>query len=929
MKHALQTKWVMLLGCLLMATESAFAQAPVTVAGTVKSAKTNEALAGVNVYLKGKVIGTSTDSRGNYSLSTTASTPFRLVFSIVGFESQEMEITESQPNLQVSLREAAMLGSEVVVAASRVEENILRSPVSVEKLDSRAIRETPAANFYDGLQNLKTVDMITTSLGFKIVNTRGFMSTSNNRFVQFIDGMDNQAPGLNLPIGNLVGLSDLDAEGVEIIPGAASALYGPNAFNGVLSMTSKNPFDYQGFSAMVRLGVNHVNDSGVSVKPMYEAMFRYAKAYRNLFAFKVNLSYMTAHDWHANSTKNVDPLTYQQAGTPATNPAYNALNVYGDEAVTSLPIGPGGAPVRVARTGYREVDMVDYNTYSLKADAALHYRLSEGTEAIYHYKIGSGTSVYQGANRYAIKNFRLQQHKLELKGTHFFVRAYATLENSGDSYDSRFLALNLNRAWKSDLQWFQEYAVAYLGMFEQQGIAPGDHAVARSFADRGRLLPGTEEFEREKKRVAGTPDFRRGAQFDDQTKMYHTEGQYDLSRWTARLLDLQVGGSYRLYDLNSNGTIFSDTTGNDITIYEYGAYVQAIKRLLSDKLKLTGSIRYDKNENFTGRFTPRASVVYTLAENHNFRASYQTGFRNPTTQDQFIFLNVGQAILVGGVPANSSGMNLYGQGANAIALSSVQAFSNRVSQEIASGTSSERAVVEHAGLLQAADVAYVKPEQVQAYEVGYKGLLFSKSLLLDLNYYYSSYRDFILGTTVVQTPSDIQSQRLGAASDIALGRYQPYQLYTNASQRVSAQGASLGLTYVVKGYSLGGNANWNKLDLGDTVDPDQIPAFNTPEWKYNLMLSNRDFYRNTGFSINYRWSGAYNWQSAFIAGINDAVIPSYYTLDAQVSYKLPAYKTIVKIGGSNLTNNRFRQVYGGPYIGAIYYVSLTFDELLN
>ncbi|TXK50300.1 TonB-dependent receptor [Pontibacter qinzhouensis] len=905
------------------------AQAPVTIAGQVTNAKTSERLAGVNVYVKGKVTGTSTDSRGAFSLTTTTAAPFALVFSIVGFTPQEVVVSESRSNLNISLSEAALLGSEVVVSASRVEESILRSPVSVEKLDSRAIRETPAANFYDGLQNLKTVDMITTSLGFKIVNTRGFMSTSNNRFVQFIDGMDNQAPGLNLPLGNLVGLSDLDAEGVEIIPGAASALYGPNAFNGVLSMTSKNPFDYQGFSAMVRLGVNHINDSEVAAKPMYEAMFRYAKAYRNRFAFKVNLAYMTAHDWHANSTENVDPLTFRQPGTPATNPAYNALNVYGDEAVTSLPIGAGGAPVRVARTGYNERDLVDYDTYSLKADAALHYRLSEKAEAIYQYKFGAGTSVYQGANRYAIKNFRLQQHKLELKGAHFFARAYATLENAGDSYDSRFLALNLNRAWKSDQQWFQEYAVAYLGLFEQQGITPGDHAVARNFADRGRLVPGTAEYDRELTRIAGTPDFRVGAQFKDQTKMYHTEGQYDFSQYTGSLLDVQVGGSYRLYDLNSDGTIFSDTTGNDITMYEYGAYVQGSRMLLKDRLKITGSVRYDKNENFDGRFTPRASAVFSLAENHHFRTSFQTGFRNPTTQDQFIFLNVGQAILVGGVPSNSSGLNLYGPGSNSIGLSAVQQFGTRVAQAVASGAGSAEAVLQNTAVLQPATVAYVQPEQVQAYEIGYKSLLFNKSLLADLNYYYSTYQNFILSTTVVQTQSDIRTEPQAAAFDVALGRYQPYQLYTNAAQRVSAQGAAIGLTYSYKGYSLGGNANWNKLDLGKNVDPDQVPAFNTPEWKYNLLLSNRDVYNNIGFALTYRWSGSYNWQSAFIAGINEAIIPSYSTLDAQVSYKMPALKSILKVGGSNVTNKRFRQVYGGPTIGALYYVSFTFDELLN
>jgi len=928
-KNLLKVRFLLLLlGLIAASILPSFAQSGVTVAGRVTDAKTSEPLTGVNIYVKGKVIGTNTDNRGQFGLTTNTETPFTLVFSYVGFGSHEVNITGSRSDINVSLSEITALGQEVVVTASRVEENILKSPVSIEKMDLLAIRETPSASFYDGLQNLKQVDVVASSMGFKVINTRGFNGTNNPRMVQLIDGMDNQAPGLNFPAGNMVGLSDLDAQSVEIVPGAASALYGPNAFNGIISMTSKSPFEFQGLSAMAKVGVNHVNSPDAKASPLYDFQARYAKAFKNRFAFKVNLAYTKALDWHASSTENVDPLTYATLRNDLNNPAYNALNVYGDEAVTSLPIGAGGAPVRVARTGYFEKDLVDYNTFSLKGDVALHYRITEGVEAIYHYKYGQGTAVYQAANRYSLKEFVLQQHKVELRGANFFLRSYATLENSGKSYDSRFLALNLNRVWKSDAQWFREYGGAYAG--QVPGIAAGNHSIARGFADRNRFLPGTANFERAKDSIAAIPDFRTGAQFNDQTKMYHTEGQYDFSKWTGKFADVQVGGNYRLYDLNSNGTIFSDTTGNDITIYEYGAYVQAIKNLMDERLKITGSLRYDKNENFKGRLTPRASAVWSLNENHHVRASFQTGFRNPATQDQFIFLNVGQAILVGGVPETSRGLRLYGPESNALLLSSVQAFGAKVAADVAGGTNSSRAVVENAGLLTPANVPYVKPEQVRSYEVGYRGLTADKKLLLDANYYFSTYNNFILNATVVQTPSNARTNLQAAAFDIATSRFQPYQLYSNATEEVSAQGASLGLTYSLpKGYTVGGNANWNKLALEDVSEPDQIAAFNTPEWKFNLTAGNRNVYRNLGFSVAYRWSDDYNWQQSFISGINDAVVPSFSTLDAQVSLKMPYIKSILKMGGSNILNQRYRQIYGGPYVGAIYYVSLTFDELLK
>jgi iron complex outermembrane recepter protein len=271
-----------------------------------------------------------------------------------------------------------------------------------------------------------------------------------------------------------------------------------------------------------------------------------------------------------------------------------------------------------------------------------------------------------------------------------------------------------------------------------------------------------------------------------------------------------------------------------------------------------------------------------------------------------------------------------------VTLSSVQAFAAKVGADVAGGTAASRAVVQNAGLLQPANINYVKPEQIKAFEVGYKGLTLNKTLLFDANYYYSSYNNFILNSTVIQprynqvVRNESNTGNEGVAFDVATSSFQPYQLYTNATQKVAAQGASLGLTYSLpRGYTISGNTNWNKLHLNKDNDPDQTPGFNTPEWKFNLTFANRNFYKNTGFSVAYRWSDAYIWQSTFISGINDAEIPAYGTLDAQVSYKVPSLKSILKIGGSNITNNYYRTVYGGPYVGGVYYVSITFDELLK
>ena len=91
-------------------------------------------------------------------------------------------------------------------------------------------------------------------MGFKIINTRGFNSTSPVRSLQIIDGVDNQSPGLNFSLGNFLGKTELDTKGVEIIVGANSALYGPYAFNGVISMSTKDPFMFPGTSYQIKMG---------------------------------------------------------------------------------------------------------------------------------------------------------------------------------------------------------------------------------------------------------------------------------------------------------------------------------------------------------------------------------------------------------------------------------------------------------------------------------------------------------------------------------------------------------------------------------------------------------------------------------------------------------------------------------------------------
>ncbi len=931
-----------------------------TLSGIIKNSLTGDIVPAVSIAVKGSTSGTFTDDRGNFRLATTRQLPVTLVLSSIGYEQQELQVSADPQNIQVILVPASSLGTEIVVSASRVPENILRSPVSIEKLDAKSIRASPAPSFYDALANMKGVELSTQSLTFKSVNTRGFNSNGNTRMLQLIDGMDNQAPGLNFSVGNIVGITELDMDNVELLPGAASALYGPNALNGIVLMNSKNPFQYQGLSANIKSGI--LSDPGRSEASTgyYDVALRYAKAFNNTFAFKINLGYITAQDWQAYDPRDQSILNgYDlKTGNRTGNPAYNGVNIYGDEtnvnmksslqstalstgnplgngiqqlsaatggAITPLQIYnaimPGDNNAFVSRTGYEERALADYDTRNLKANLALHYKFAGNLEALAQGSYGYGTTVYTGADRYSINNFRMGQYKVELKSDNFYIRGYTTQERAGDSYAIGTLGQGINEAWKPSTAWFQQYFGTYAGgalttfstAFQQalmggqspaqafaaattaaQGGSVAFHNAARTTADNGRLLPGTEAFNaaQDKIKQKAIPGDANGvgARFADKTNLYQGEFMYNFKNQFS-FMELIAGGNYRVYDLNSEGTLFAkDDKGDEFNVKEYGGYVQAGKQLFKDNLKLTGALRYDKNENFEGQFSPRLSAVYTFLKTHNIRASYQTGFRIPNCQDQYIDLRTPQARLIGGLPFLRQRYGL--ETGPVYTLESVQA-----------GTPQQYTFREF------------EPEKIVAYELGYKSLIANK-LMIDAYVYTNTFKNFN-GSQVLVKPTSIAAQEV-------------YSVPVSYDKDIKSWGWALGMDYNLPAqFIAGGNISFNELlneeDLGNFQ-----AMYNTPKVRTNVYIGNRNIARsNISCNITWRWQDKFMWSSSFVGpvvrALNLGEIPAYGTLDAQVSKLFPKPKITIKVGGANITRNVYVQSWGNPSVGSQWYAAVGYN----
>jgi outer membrane receptor protein involved in Fe transport len=908
--------------------------AQTVIKGQVIDQSTSDPLIGATIMVRETGDGESTDFDGKFELKTSADFPLTLIINFMGYGEETLELQSYSEPLRIELSEGGLVLETINVKGQRLSEERKKEPLSMETLDLLAIKETPSVSFYEGLGNLSGVDLTTASLGFTVINTRGFNSTSPVRSLQVIDGVDNQSPGLNFSLGNFLGSPELDILKVDLVQGAASAFYGPNAFNGVIDMRTKDPFIHRGLGAMVKVGE----------RSLVETAIRWADDVKNskglpVFAYKFNFSYLTANDWEAD---NYDPVDGSEV--PKDNPGgFDAVNIYGDEyfpvndASGASPWSDAAGLGTFFRTGYREIDLVDYRTENIKANAVFSFRLQPEQEAESSVlelasNFGSGTTVYQGDNRFRLDNILFFQNRLEWrKPGKYFLRAYATNEDAGDSYDPYATALRLQENAKSNEDWGLDYRRFWrspglgnirgrmrdngypelsfdpeTGGFTFDFDAANEwrntfsdslqmwHQLSESFAnaDGGYLAPGTQEFDEEFNRLITSKNNaeEEGTLFFDRSALYHAQGEY---RWDISFLDeFRTGFSSRLYRPNSEGTIFVDTAGTRISNFEYGFYTGFDKMFFDEELTLSASFRVDKNQNFDFVYSPAMSLVWNPIPDNYFRFSFSSAVRNPTLSDQYLFLDVGPAILSG----NLTGVD---------SLATLESFSD------------------YRNTLNTDTLSYfnidpIQPEQVQTFELGYRTILWN-DVFVDAGYYYNFYRNF-LGFNI-GIDADIGDN--GLIRDLQVFRYS-----ANSRQRITTQGMYVSLKYYFGKYSLTGNYSWNRLN---SIEEDPIiPAFNTPEHKFNIGFGGRNLIldifggtiKNLSFNVNYKWIEGFIFEgSPQFTGF----IPTYQLLDGQLSWRAESINTTFKLGATNILNNQQFQTYGGPRIGRLAYFSLTYD----
>lgn len=892
-------------------------------------------------------IGVSTNQDGEFDFHFNYSTPLKLIFKHVSYYEDHIVIEDKKAvDLQIEVVPKVIESEGVVVTSDLVSEEELSSSTTIDKISKVDVEQLASFSTFDLVSSLREVDVATQSMTMQSVNTRGFNASANKRFLQLTDGVDNQAPGLSFPVGNLMGASSLDVASVEILPGPSSAKYGSSALNGVLLTETKDPFVDEGFSVMTKEGVNDFQLSGseffsASGNGMYNFASRFAKSFGKQFAVKITGEMSGGTDWKANNYDNIGAGNLHAERDD--HPGYDGVNIYGDEDFAYLPVGSeeidanSNALVPVSRTGYKETSLVDYDIATRKISSSLHYKFNDSYRLMLEGRYGITNSLYTGDTRVRLDGFKMYQGKVDLTLGNFNLLGYSTWQDSGESYDISVLSDHLIRSAKSDVNWFRDFEIAYQRGVPILGILPGSYEDARNFADSGitllinedakeRYEPGTDRFDEKVNEIKYSTSSDNGAAIRDNSKLYHVQSSYELSDILENF-DLEVGGDFRFYDINSNGTTFPDTASNDISNYKFGGFISLGRSFLDEKMKGRMSVRIDKNERFETQISPTIGLNYTPDNNNYFRFSYQNGFRYPGLREQFINKDLGKATLVGGL---SEVVGQYNLPENAITTRAIEDFNEAVASSLTQTLDSpeefsrEQAELKNlhlleSGIVESEAINGLDTEIAHTVETGYKRL-FNKNFYLDLNYYVSLYKNFIgIRRLVKPRTSPILDLYTAAYQVNNSAQNSRFFVYSNAEGLLAVHGASFSLDYTSGGFLMGLNGTWTKL-FKDSKDP-IVPGFNSPPFKLNFEWGHRQITKNAGFKMVYKLRTQHEWRSPFV----DGTVDTYGHFDIQFNIDIPVIASNLKFGITNLGIGKYYNIYGGPSIGSILFGTLTFD----
>ena len=366
-------------------------------------------LSGAQVVVVGTGLGAVSDDAGHFTVANVGAGSHTLRVQRVGLRPVTLNDVVvragEETTVTIVMGHAPISLGGMVVSASRRVEKITDAPATVTSIGTDVLDATVGNNFAAALKEAKGVDFIQTGMNTIAINARGFNSSFNNRMLMVEDGRIAVMPENGLPVGNLTPTPKIDLAGMEVLVGPGSALYGPDASNGVLSLITKDPRESQG-TQIELIGGN---------RSYFDVQGRHANLIGN-FGYKVAGEFQQAEDWD-------NYLYYNASGTIV-------------------------APGTTGAVSERDLkDAINWKSGVVRGSAAgVYYRGDQ------RFEVNGGWSRTDGVGQTNVGRNQLRDwdyNVVQAKWTspHWYANAYRAQSRSGTSFAlNRFASAQLNPA---------------------------------------------------------------------------------------------------------------------------------------------------------------------------------------------------------------------------------------------------------------------------------------------------------------------------------------------------------------------------------------------------------------------------------------------------------------------------------------------------
>jgi outer membrane receptor for ferrienterochelin and colicins len=374
---------------LLQITHSYLFAQNTKVTGKVIDAVSHQPLAGATVNVKSTKISVLTDEKGAFELKLPKGDKATIVISFVGY-ADFSKVVAAGEKVEAALKTAFGRGDDIVVSASRRPEKVTNAPASVSVITAKDLAQTASFNIGELASKIQGVEFVRTGVTGVGFNARGFNNAFNAKVLQMTDGRNSMmAGGSGLPAGIMNTVIKEDVERLEIVLGPNSALYGPNAHNGIANTITKDPRKYQGTDIVL----------GVGNQEVFTQRLRSGIKFDNRWAMKLTGEFTSGKDFEFRDS------VYNLGG-----------GVYG-------PLTAG-----VERNP-------NFNFRHIRGSADLYYSINPKTDIIVSY--GGSTNNFLSVNsvgRNQVRDWRFSYLQVRYVSPRFFAQVYETWTNVGTSY---------------------------------------------------------------------------------------------------------------------------------------------------------------------------------------------------------------------------------------------------------------------------------------------------------------------------------------------------------------------------------------------------------------------------------------------------------------------------------------------------------------